>query len=108
MCIEDSAVLAELLTDSTVTSSTSVDLALEIFDSVRRERGAWLVQSSRHIGNTYEWLVPGIQDNMAKIESEIRHRNGIIANVDVRAMCESARADLQTLHKSLEASSRGI
>ena len=95
MCIEDSAVLAELLADETVTSNQTVEKALAVYDHVRRERGQWLVQSSRHIGDCYEWRGEGVGRDLKKIEDEINHRNGLIANVDVSAMCDEAKEQLQ-------------
>lgn len=94
-CIEDAAVLASILSAENVTSYKAVETALDVYDSARRERGAWLVQSSRHIGNTYEWLVPGIEDDLAKVEAEIKHRNSIIADADVQKMCDDARKELE-------------
>ncbi|KAK7225060.1 hypothetical protein V2G26_013063 [Clonostachys chloroleuca] len=94
LCIEDAAVLAELLSDRRVATRRDAEHAFATFDAVRRERGSWLVQSSRHIGNAYEWLVPGLEDNLDRIEADINHRNGIIANVDVASMCSQAVAEL--------------
>ncbi|KAH7110673.1 putative salicylate hydroxylase, partial [Dactylonectria macrodidyma] len=94
MCIEDAAVLAHLLSDPIVTGRSELERALEVYDSVRRERGSWLVQSSSHIGNTYEWLAEGIEDDLVKIEAEINLRNGLIANVNVAEMCQAAQAEL--------------
>ncbi|KPM45263.1 hypothetical protein AK830_g1246 [Neonectria ditissima] len=73
---------------------SEIERALEVYDAVRRERGESLVQSSRRIGDTYEWMADGIGADFAKIEAEINHRNGVIANVNVGEMCETAQADL--------------
>ena len=86
-CIEDSAVLAALLSNKRVRARGDIDQAFAAFDATGRERVAWLVQSSYHIGNTYEWLAPGLEDDFEAIEKDINHRNGIIANVDVQGMC---------------------
>lgn len=92
-CIEDSAFLAELL--SSVDSSRDLPSVFETFDECRRERSQWLVQSSRWIGDCYEWLADGIGSDMAKIESEINERNGIIANFDLEGEVAQAKGDLQ-------------
>lgn len=92
-CIEDSAFLAELL--SSVDSSRDLPSVFETFDECRRERSQWLVQSSRWIGDCYEWLADGIGSDMAKIESEINERNGIIANFDLEGEVAQAKVDLQ-------------
>ncbi|KAK2595351.1 hypothetical protein QQS21_006951 [Conoideocrella luteorostrata] len=92
-CIEDAAILSHLLGDERVTGHAALQVALAVYDSFRRERASWLVQSSRHIGNTYEWLAPGIGGDLAKVEAEIKLRNEMIANVDVRAMCNEAQGE---------------
>ncbi|KAG5951470.1 hypothetical protein E4U53_003020 [Claviceps sorghi] len=92
-CIEDAAVLAHLLANDEVSDRRAVLVALEAYDASRRERASWLVQSSRHIGNTYEWMAEGIEDDFAKIRDEIACRNGLIANVDMKAMCDEAQQE---------------
>jgi salicylate hydroxylase len=94
MCIEDAAVLANILSDEKVTGYKEIEAALLVYDNARRERGSSLVQSSRRIGNTYEWLVPDIGDDLGKIEAEIKRRNAVIANVNVQQMCDDARTEL--------------
>ncbi|QUC17490.1 uncharacterized protein UV8b_01731 [Ustilaginoidea virens] len=89
-CIEDAAVLAHLLSDKRVADHVALRVALQAYSEARRERASWLVQSSRHMGNMYEWLAPGIQ-GLAEVEEEIKCRNGVIADVDVAGMCGAAR-----------------
>lgn len=91
MCIEDSHVLAELLSDPVVQGPREVAAALAAFDENRRERGHWLVQSSRRIGDTYEWQASGIGSDLALVEKEINERNAIIADYDIEGGCEGAR-----------------
>lgn len=98
MGIEDCAVLSSLLADESVVSSAHVAHALSLFDRVRRERGQWLVQSSQHIGNCYEWLAEGVGDDLEKVEAEINLRNGMIADVDVAGMCDDV---VSQLHRQL-------
>ncbi|KAI9926708.1 hypothetical protein ASPWEDRAFT_177282 [Aspergillus wentii DTO 134E9] len=93
-CIEDTAVLATLLADDRVQSHKDLEAALAVYDESRRERSQWLVQSSRRIGDCYEWRAEGVGRDFAKIEEEINTRNGMIANVDVDGMCEEARGEL--------------
>jgi salicylate hydroxylase len=95
-CIEDSAVMAELLADQEVRTQHDLDTVFATFDAQRRPRGQWLAQSSRWIGDCYEWQAMGVGKDFKKIEAEINERNGIIANVDIRKMCEQAREDLRT------------
>lgn len=65
------------------------------FDSQRRERGRFLVESSRFIGDSYEWQADGVGNDFAKIEKEINRRNGIIADVDLVQMCDKAKVELR-------------
>lgn len=100
LCIEDSAILAELLADERVQSTQDIESVFATFDELRRERGHWLVQSSQHIGDCYEWQADGVGEDFSKVEEEINRRNGIIANVDVSKMCEEARAHLSKVLES--------
>ena len=88
--------MAELLADEQVRTQHDLEVVFATFDAQRRTRGQWLVQSSRRIGDCYEWRAEGVGKDFAKIEAEINERNGIIANVDLRKMCEEAREDLRT------------
>lgn len=92
-CIEDSAIMAELLADDRVQSGSDLEAVFAAFDESRRERTQWLVQSSRRIGNCYEWRAENVGKDFKKIEAEINERNGVIANVDVKAMCEAAKEE---------------
>ncbi|KAL1953766.1 hypothetical protein VTO42DRAFT_2297 [Malbranchea cinnamomea] len=96
-CIEDSAVLAELIADERVTSGRDLEAVFAAFDSTRRERGQWLVQSSRFIGDCYEWRAEGVGSDFSKIEHEINTRNGIIANIDMDEMCAQAKKELRRI-----------
>lgn len=93
-CIEDSAVLAELLADRRVLSAEHLEAVFATFDAVRRPRGNWLVQSSRRIGDCYEWRAEGVGRDFRAIEAEINSRNSTIADVDCKEMCRQARHQL--------------
>ncbi|KAM5383377.1 hypothetical protein ACJZ2D_002070 [Fusarium nematophilum] len=94
-CIEDSAVMAELLADEAVQSQGDLETVFAAFDASRRERGQWLVQSSRRIGDCYEWRAEGVGRDVKKIENEINERIGIISNVDLMGECKKAREDMK-------------
>jgi salicylate hydroxylase len=96
MCIEDSAVLAEMLALPEVNDSRSVEVAFAKFSELRRERGNALVQSSAHQGDLYEWSIPGIGADFAKIKKEMEVRNSRITDVNVQHMCNEAKDALRT------------
>lgn len=93
MCIEDAAVLSTLLADERAQTSSGAHAAIATFEAVRKERGDWLVQSSRFNADVYERQAPGIGDDFAKIEAEINRKNGLVANVNVEEMCKEAQEE---------------
>lgn len=88
--------MAELLADPSVRTQDDLGAVFATFDAQRRSRGQWLVQSSRWVGDCYEWRAKGIGKDFKKIEAEINERNGVIANIDMRKMCDEAKEDLST------------
>ncbi len=82
--------MAALLSHEAVKSPADLETVFATFDECRRERSQWLVRSSRFVGDCYEWRAEGAGYDLAKIESEIKTRNGIIADVDVSEMCQQA------------------
>ena len=93
-CIEDSATLAELLADERVKTKKDLQAVFATFDAERRPRGHWLVQSSRRVGDCYEWRAEGVGRDFKKIEDEINWRNAVIADIDLAKMCSDAREKL--------------
>jgi salicylate hydroxylase len=82
------------LADRRVVSGEHLEAVFATFDAVRRPRGNWLVQSSRRIGDCYEWRAEGVGQDFKAIEGEINSRNGTIADVDCKEMCYQARRQL--------------
>jgi salicylate hydroxylase len=52
------------------------------------------MQSSRFIGDCYEWQASGIQDDLKKVEAEIKKRVRIIGEIDMAKSCEEAKIEL--------------
>ena len=86
--------LAELLADRRVLTGEHLEALFATFDAVRRPRGNWLVQSSRRIGDCYEWRAEGVGRDFKAIEAEINGRNSTIADVDCKEMCYESRREL--------------
>lgn len=76
MCIEDSAIMAELLADPRVAENGHKGLAaaFQAYSEQRLERTQWLVQSSRRISDLYEWRAEGVGRDIKRIEQECRER----------------------------------
>lgn len=95
--IEDALALATVM-EEVVTASTdhhqrskAVKAAFTAYDRVRRERSQWLVQSARHICDTYEWADPGCGRDPEKCLKEIEWRANVIWNLDIEDMRQKAR-----------------
>jgi salicylate hydroxylase len=107
-CIEDSAILAELLLslsqhlqsgDSPLSKEQGLERTLAAFDSSRRERTQWLVQSSRVSVDLYEWRDEKCGQDPVKIREELLWRNHKIWHVDLEDMAKSAREELEIMLK---------
>jgi salicylate hydroxylase len=98
-CVEDSAVLATLLSHKAVKSPTDIEKVFAAFDECRRERCQWLVRSSRFMGEGYQSRAEGVGGDFKKLETEINVRNGIVADIDVYEMCTQATNVLSRLLK---------
>jgi salicylate hydroxylase len=83
--------MAELLADQRVQSPSDVEAAFAAFDASRRERTQWLVESSRFVGDAYEWRAKGVGKDIPRIEQEINERIAVISNLEIAKSCEMAR-----------------
>ena len=92
--IEDNlalAVLLEAAARSDVSKRpSSVRTALQVYNSVRYERSQFLVESSRIIGEVYEWRETDCGTDYKKIAHEIDSRSHKIWDYDVDAMVGEA------------------
>ncbi|KAL8737332.1 MAG: hypothetical protein Q9181_001788 [Wetmoreana brouardii] len=105
--IEDGAVLARLLDTAGsslhgagVDRSRAIDAALEAYNAVRIERARWLVESSRFVGEMYEWQDKTIGSDASKLAEEIEWRSRKIWDYDVEGMMGEANCEFD---KRLEA-----
>lgn len=102
MCIEDAAIMAELLADPRVAENGSkgITAAFSAYNKQRLERTQWLVQSSRRVSDLYEWRAEGVGKDVKKIEEEVRDRCNTIWDGQVSEYIEEAK---QLLGKALTA-----
>ena len=106
-CIEDAAVLAALLRQGADTmvrrrggepgiSKGNAELlraAFETYSAIRIERTRWLVESSRFVGEMYEWQDPAVGRDAEKCGREIEWRSRKIWDYDVDAMVKEAEEE---------------
>jgi salicylate hydroxylase len=96
--IEDAAALSTLLAaavrdiqaDSRHDKTAYLHAALEIYDTIRRERASWVVESSRFVGELYEWQTNAGSDT-DKCEREAYDRCHKIWDYDVNAMVQTVQ-----------------
>ncbi|CAK40122.1 hypothetical protein CBS115989_6865 [Aspergillus niger] len=94
--VEDAAVLCAVLDmaakrvdtakDGTEGKAALITTAFETYDAVRRERAQWLVESSRVIGNLYEWQDKEVGSDASRCHDEVYWRSHRIWDYDIDAM----------------------
>lgn len=89
-CLTLSALLEAVSRQPRLNQSATVRTALQVYNNVRYERSQWLVDSSRIIGDVYEWRDPECGSNHKKIAHEIYTRSHKVWDYDVDAMVENA------------------
>jgi salicylate hydroxylase len=103
-CIEDSAVLAELLHVAwaslqggltTIPKNDVLGHVLSVYDNARRERTQWLVRSSRISADLYDWMDQDCGRDPLKIKKELLWRNQRIWNVSIDDMTQDANKTLE-------------
>ena len=90
-CIEDAAVLAALMesvgtVESVKGKAERVRAAFETYNAVRLERAQWLVDSSRFVGEMYEWRDQEVGRDAERCAREIEWRSRRIWDYDVDGM----------------------
>lgn len=93
--IEDSAVLAELLASPGADTPAGLQAVFRVFDERRRGRTQWLVESSRRVGDLFEWRADGVGSVVKKIERELNERHQVIWQGDIGKMIREAKSELQ-------------
>ena len=101
ICIEDAAVMSAILASDQVKSRGAEGLpdAFKVFESIQKERGQWLVQSSRRVGDLYEWRAEGVGEDVSKIEEELRSRLNTIWKGDVAGAVQKALSAVKNTSK---------
>ena len=97
--IEDALVLAVALEDAAdllrkscgVAKEDVLRAAFSTYEGVRFERTQWLVETSRFIGELYEWQVPECGRDPAKCLGEVESRSHKIWDYDIEGMLRETR-----------------
>lgn len=99
--IEDCVALAVLLEAASkskaLNRTATLQTALKVYNNVRYARSQWLVDSSRIIGDVYEFMYPKTGSDHNKIAHEIETRQHIIWDYDVSGMVSEALDQFATL-----------
>ena len=100
--IEDALALAEVLVAAAEAVGTSelerhkmIEKALQCYNDIRIERTQWLVESSRILGELYEWQNKETGRDPEKSKEEVRWRSHKIWDYDVEEMVRSVREDFR-------------
>jgi salicylate hydroxylase len=100
MGIEDSLVLSTLLADVASTNlgpgvsrAVAIRAALAAYSNIRMERARFVAESSRVIGQIFEWRYQPTLQDWDKCLAELTWRSHRIWNYDQRAMIKKARAE---------------
>jgi 2-polyprenyl-6-methoxyphenol hydroxylase-like FAD-dependent oxidoreductase len=83
---------------------TAVRVALEVYNNVRYDRSQWIMNTSRVIGEIYEFQNPECLSNHEKIAQEIHDRSHKIWDYDVAAMVDDALDQLGRAMKEIPSS----
>ncbi|TKA82499.1 hypothetical protein B0A55_01241 [Friedmanniomyces simplex] len=102
ICIEDAAVMAELLAEPSVAKAgtSGLEAAFQAFSDCRKERTQWLVQSSRRTGDLYEWRAEGVGNDVEKIHAECKERDEKIWDSQIEEMVAEAKQSLAAILKA--------
>ena len=107
-CVEDAAVLCTLLRDalpkireSRSSKAEIIRTAFAVYNSIRHGRAQWLVDSSRRIGELYEWQDPQAGRDTEKCRYETDWRSHAIWDYDVEAVVQRTSEEYSQKLKAL-------
>ena len=102
--IEDALALTVALKDineslavekSPISTNGAISAALSAYESVRYERTQWLIESSRFMGELFEWQAPACERDPIRCHAEVESRSHKIWDYDVGDMMEQLRRALK-------------
>lgn len=84
--------------------STAVRVALQVYNNVRYDRSQWIMNTSRVIGEIYEFQNPESLSNHEKIAHEIHDRSHKIWDYDIDNMVDDSVRQFGTAMKEIPSS----
>lgn len=103
LAIEDALVLAVALEDvkaslaqpgNKMNKNHLLRTGLSVYEDIRLERTHWLVESSRYIGELYEWQTPECGSDASKSVAEVEDRCRKIWDYNIDQMVENTKTSL--------------
>lgn len=100
--VEDALVLATVLEkagndlisgDNSISKSAALSAAFKTYDSICRERGQWLVESSRYMAELFQGSVPDVGDDFDKFKEQVQERSHKVWFFDWNDMVRRAADD---------------
>ena len=93
--IEDAHVLAELLGDPRIQSTSDVAAAFRAYDEIRRERSQRVVESSKECGFLLCLRLNGVGDDEVKLAETYQQRLQWLWDLDVQDQAKRAREKME-------------
>lgn len=103
MGVEDALVIATALDTaisrirdgSIISKRSAITSAFQTYSSIRLERSQWLVDSSREMGDIYEWRYPATGPDPEKCKAEFERRSKVIWDFDVDKMVAETNSECE-------------
>ncbi|KAF3760429.1 FAD/NAD(P)-binding domain-containing protein [Cryphonectria parasitica EP155] len=102
MGVEDALVLATALGSAALTpeygdrKNKAISAAFQAYSSLRLVRSQAVVQSSRDVGDIYQWRYPATRQDSTTIETEIKRRTRSLWDFDVEKMIGQVKDETES------------
>jgi salicylate hydroxylase len=89
MAMEDAYILSHLI--GFVGRTEDIPKAFFAYDAVRRPRTQECIQRSKDASLAYDFLLPGVQDDMERVQERLEESFDWLWHVDLEAQLQSAK-----------------
>lgn len=100
-CLTLTVLLKAVSERSKLHRPTAVRAALQVYNHVRYDRSQWIMDTSRVVGDIYEFQDSNCGSNHTKIAQEIHDRSHRIWDYDIDAMVNEAKKLFETTTKEI-------